>query len=73
MHLSHMSVKPPADSEAMNVLPAERTWCDRLQIQTNLRHASWSFRNNECVLGPRPCPNCDLCQRVADALNRPGH
>jgi hypothetical protein len=73
MQLSLMSAKSPADPDAVNVLPAEVTWCARLEARTNLRHASWSFRNDECVLGPRPCPNCDLCQRVVDALNRPSH
>lgn len=73
MQMTRMSGKPPADPDAVDVLPAEGTWCARLEERTNLRHASWSFRTNECVLGSKPCPNCDLCQRVADALNRPHH
>lgn len=73
MQITHMSSNLPADPDAVTVLPFEGTWCARLGQQTNLRHSSWSFRVNECVLGPRPCPNCDLCQRVADALNRPHH
>ena len=73
MHQTQMTRKPAANPDDVNVLPAESTWCARLGTQTNLRHASWSFRAGECVLSSRPCPNCDLCQRVAVALNRPHH
>ncbi len=73
MQLMHMSGKPPADVDAVTVLPVESTWCDRRGDRTNLRTSSWSFRVDGCVRGPRPCPNCDLCQRVAEALNRPCH
>lgn len=71
MHQSQMSGKPPADPDAVTVLPVENTWCDRRGERTTLRVASWSLTEAMCVRSQRPCPNCHLCVRVAKALNRP--
>lgn len=73
MNLMSMSSKPAADVDAVTVLPVVDAWCGRRGERTNLRDSSWSFRSDRCVHGIKPCLNHGLCQRVAVALNRPGH
>ncbi len=72
MQTTLMSGMTPSDVEAVTILPEQGTWCNRLGVSTNLRHASWQYSSEPCAYSTRPCPDHPLCHRVAIALNRPG-